>query len=114
MSDDLVNILRDPKFIGQEAMRDSAAAHIEAQAAEIEASKAERIEAVHQGAYLSDRAEKAERALAVAVEVMRPFAKAGDLLSFAGVSEDDEIELSGEKLKESIEAARQFVKEHGK
>ena len=64
------------------------------------------------------RAELAERALAAAVEVLRPFAVEADVWP-SNYNDDDELvepfgDYSGELNVGALRAARQFVKEHGK
>ena len=59
----------------------------------------------------NQRASVAESRLAEAMMVIEPFAKAGSMLNFAGATEQDEVELSGEQLHEALRAARRILNE---
>lgn len=122
MSDDLVSRLRGhakqvmPYY--PEDICSQAAALLEFQAKVLREAEASYLRAVESRTAWRARAEKAESALAEAVEVMRPFAAQAD--AWPQIPDNQAMMTSnGEDLSaldmpmSALRAARAFVKEHG-
>lgn len=136
MSDDLIQRLRDECHCNDWYLRKAAATALEAKDAEIERLQRD-LYLQRSNGYellaaecekLQSRAEQAERALAEAVEVLRPFAEIREALELISANKPGDVLLDERAIFQTwglkdtptsrqitlghLRAARQFVKEH--